>query len=58
MNLLSLFRRAPEPEPINPARELALIGARKRKEAARRPIRAKTDEMRRELGMKPAKWGR
>lgn len=54
MNLRSLFKK---PAPINPARELALIGAQKRKAADRETYVKLHDEMRAKLGMKPIEWG-
>lgn len=55
MKLLSLFKK---PASTNPARELALMGARKRKEAARKRIREQCDRMRAVYGLPPVKWGK
>ena len=48
MNLLDLFKRP------NPGRELALIGQRQQRER----VRARVDELRKQMGLPPVCWPR
>lgn len=47
-DMFNPFRR----KPVNPGRELALVGIEKR----RAKVRAKCDEMRAQMGMEPISW--
>jgi hypothetical protein len=52
MVMLNLFRRKPE----NHGRELAIQGARKRKQSQREVYKARHDEMRQAMGLPAIVW--